>query len=278
MPGAEASVIKDSVVAPQMDRSLAASANAPLAPDFRSDPLLDHHVKYFVRVFNISRMGFSVDHPFFRAWRNGNNIPACPPDKPYVEVARFPDIVIEKFVQSESGEVRSRGERGERIAMDIINPANLGIDQEQVLSPEAELFSGAGTCDLSKRGVFFISGHDTPTPEEIAKAKARMEKFYRVLITQARELNRSGHATSIGVEMHVAADYFKIHESWHTVAELAETCPNCGQDAPKDVPFHVIAGGLICVRDWQKAVAAGVKTKADVPEDRRWWSEKPKEK
>lgn len=259
-----------------LSRSLARSASAEsgLGVDFSAGrTIFERPADYYVRIFNISQQAFPVNQPLFK----NRTLPACPTGEPYIEVACFPNIVVERFVAADTGQIHPNEYAGERVAMDLISPSNPGIDMDTVLSADA-LSSGGSSTDLIKRGLFFIRGYDTPTDEDLKRARSRMEKWYRQLIAEANQLSRIGKQNDITAEMHLAGDYFKIKDGWHTVAERPETCANCGDDVKPGVAYHRTAEGMICVRDWQRTVAAGIKTKKEVPEDLRWWTEDSKGK
>lgn len=241
----------------------------PKLVDFRQDPNLNRAPDYELHVFNISRRSYQVRRP--------PNFPlvtfaACPPDKPYIEVARVPNIVNSRWVDSDSGEVRSRGEMGERFVTDLLNPSNVGIDIWGDVVAELSWIDG-GSDDLTRRGVFWTR-NAVPTAEELARSKEKMEKHYKALLLQADELVRAGQTALLNPEHHYAADYFKAKASWHTVVDIPNLCPACGENIPEGAAFHRNLLGSTCVIDWKRTVAAGVKTPAEVPPELRWWREK----
>ena len=267
----DAKVLTDSPRKRQLDRSMAqgAASESGITNDFNTDMAFERTAKYFVYVFNIARRTFDVDRPLFKR----RTLLACPEGQACIGVAKFPDVVVEKFVAAETGQIHTREYRGERVAMDLICPSNTGIDMDALLSEESLSMGGAST-DLIRRGLFF-SLNEVPTESEIAKARTRMEKFYRSLIVVAETKARAGKLNDITEEEHAAADYFQLDAAWHIVAKTPSFCENCGEQIKPGVAFHNSAFGL-CVRDWRRTVDSGVKTKADVPEDKRWWSAKEK--
>ena len=107
----------DTPVATNMQRSLMTSGNSPLMPNLMSGvTMFERPVEYYVHVFNISRQSFPVNQPLFK----GRVLPACPADKPYIEVARFPNVVEEKVVQADTGQITKIEYAGEHVAMDLI--------------------------------------------------------------------------------------------------------------------------------------------------------------
>ena len=147
---------------------------------------------------------------------------------------------------------------------------------DAVIDPSV-LAAGGSTTDLIKRGLFYIRGYDIPTEEDLRKARARMEKWYRQCIADAQALARVGKQNEITAEMHLAADHFKVRESWHAVLEAPGSCPNCGADIKPGIAFHSTSEGKICVIDWKRTVEAGAKTLQQVPESLKWWGSNAKE-
>jgi hypothetical protein len=233
--------------------------------NFTLDTTLQQTPQYWINIYNIAHRSFER--------RLGNHIPclkmrACPEGERYVHVAKIPHPFIEKWHDPDNGEIRTRGTPGERIAMDIVNPANTGIDLDAALSEDQSWMDG-GTDDYSRRGLFF-SRNDPPTDDEVKKAYARMEKFYRAKLQQARVLAQQGRHLDITDEHHAAADYFQERASWHTIAEVPSVCNNCGEDMKAGAAYHVNSAGVLCVSDWRRAVESGVKKYDEVPEEKRW--------
>jgi hypothetical protein len=235
--------------------------------DFRGDANVDRPADYYLYIYNIAQKKFTVHRP--------PNFPSitfagCPSGQPYALVGRVPNVVNEKWIDGVSGEVRVRGIQGERFATDLLNPSNTGIDIWGEVPDEMSWIDG-GTDDLTRRGLFWTR-NSVPTPDELNRARAKMETHYKKLLQQADQLY-SDPATrrEIAPEHHIAAEYFKVRAQWHIIAEVPAVCPNCGETTKPGVPFHVNSIGVVCVQPtaeaWKRAVQAGVKTKADVPDE-----------
>lgn len=287
----DAVIEKDSAIAPMLARTMTQGENMKHVKlvDFRGDANANRPPDYFMYIYNISPRSFEIPRP--------PNFPmirlaACPtneeeanslkcPENELVrkegkiiarKVARIQNIVNEKWTDADSGEVRVRGIQGERFAMDLLNPSNLGIDMwQEITDPGRSWLDNEGSDDMTRRGLFWTL-NDPPTAEEIAKAKGRLEKHYRNLLRQADEYERDPQTRRlIGYEHHMAADYFHIRSTWHTVAELEILCEQCGDPLPRaGVAYHRNTMGVICVLDWKKAVEAGAKTMAEVPDSKKW--------
>lgn len=225
---------------------------------FRGNPNLVRPADYFIYIFNTGAMKHVVDRPpmFLKV-----NIPACNKGERYRIAFKLPNICHQTWPDPDTGTPRVHSEYGERVAMDMINPNNLGVDQDAEIDPSTVFSAGN---DLSVFGVFW-SRNETPTEEELQKAEARRDKYYRRLITTAREKARLGKHVDITDIEHMAAEHFRLNESWHTVVEAPIDCPNCGEQIKAGVAYHKNSMDLICVLDWDRAIAAGAKKESDRP-------------
>jgi len=260
------------------ERMLDANQSLKVASIIASDPSYNRPPDYWINIFNISQVempgepGISfvrhrpTDFPTLRIRR-------CPPGQPWVLALRVGNIVHYKIPAPDTGQVNFASIDGERWATDLINPANLGRSMwtNQDNSDMDQMHGGSD--DLSRRGVFW-SLKVEPTAEELAKARARMEKHYRQEVQKAEDLARAGKISEIGSEAHAAADYFRESYGWHVKTSVLDSCPNCGEPIKSGIAYHQSPLGL-CVLDWKRTVAAGVRTKADVPEDQKWWADEP---
>ena len=97
--------------------------------------------------------------------------------------------------------------------MDLINPDNFGLDQNQDIKNS----TSDGTRNLGAKGVFW-SLKNPPGKLEVRLAKKRMEMRYKWLLEQAHTvqvtLPRSLKDT-ITPEHHAAADYMGGTYIWH---------------------------------------------------------------
>jgi hypothetical protein len=257
-------------------RSMEMTRNAQLkdyGPDY-IDPSQMRKPEYFVYIYSV------VDpRPAGKKL-----IRALPPLVPVLEIAELKPGEQYTLVTTIGHPVmqpcmKENGDRyveyhdARRIAMDIVNPDNLSLNQDAKVDP-ARLYSEGN--DYGKLGVFW-SLHNPPLAEEVEKAIARKEAYYRSRLDQARLVESSDPKALyayITTTDHIAADYFGEQHSWHQKRVKKEACPNCGEEINPGAKFHVsqAMGGIICVLDWRAAVNAGVKKLRDVPEDKRWES------
>lgn len=235
-----------------------------------TDPDANRPPDYFVNIFSINPMEHvryrPPDFPIIR-------LKACPKGKPYELVFRIPNVVRSKWQSPETGEILTKGDYGERWATDLLNPGNLSFDpwQNTEGTPMDQVFGGSE--DLIRRGVFWTRSAE-PSAEDLQRARTRMERHFKAEVAKADQLARTPESMKdISAEMHVAAEYLGISSAWHTVTVVPEPCPNCGEPVKRGVAYHASLTGSVCVIDWQRTVEAGIKSKADVPESKRWWKE-----
>jgi hypothetical protein len=239
-------------------------------PDY-VDPMQFRKPEYSVYVYSV------VDpRPIGKKLRR-----ALPPLVPEMEIAELKPGETYTLVTTISHPVnqplmRENGERyldshdARRLAMDLVNPDNLSLDQDKKIDP-TKLYSEGN--DFGKLGVFW-SLHNPPKDEEIAKAIARKEDFYRARLDQARVIETSDPKALynyISTTDHVAADYFGEEFSWHRKSTKPEVCPNCGEAIKPGAAYHKMDDGTLCINDWKRTVAAGVRQRNQVPIEKRWW-------
>jgi hypothetical protein len=158
--------------------------------------------------------------------------------------------------------------------MDILNPDNLGLDQDAVILNPTSIGN-----NLGEKGVFW-SLNEVPTHEELQKAQKRMEEYYRRLVDKANTTQAAepGKLPDILTPEHLAAaayleENFGMQFVWHTRMARLEDCAICGEKAKAGVAFHRTDDGGVCVRDWARAVKAGARTRAqafEATEDPQW--------
>ena len=256
-------------VAQQMMAGMMNKANGLI--DLRVDPLTVREPKYHVYVFTVAPRSFVVRQPPLLC---KVDIPAKRPEEKYRKVCSFPDIVLQSRQDPNSdGQLEIRTFYGENVAMSLCNPGNTTLDQDQEFRPD-DIMQGE---NLTKWGVFW-SLNKVPTDAEVARATERLEKNLRALIDEAESLHAQGpnFRPFIHENHHIAAKYFAYQGPWNTVVSVPVECPNCGDKIRKGAAFHRTEDGVVCVIDWKRTVAAGVKSKKEVPEELRWWEdEKP---
>jgi hypothetical protein len=262
MPNIDASVDPHSDLAVSMSKSMMRSENQMRS--FNVDANFTRPPDYFIYIFNVSPKTFVVERPPLMP---RVQIPGVESGQRYRLACKLPNILNQTWQDADTAQPRVHGFHGEQVAGDIINSANLTGDQWKDI--ENQLGQGV---DLSKWGVFW-SLKEKPTEEELSKAKARLEKNYRALLQEADDFARAGQYARIMPDHHLAASHFKYRAAWNAQVEVPETCPACGGGMKKGSVVHGGVDGCGAVLDWEKAVEYGQKSKADVPESKRWWKE-----
>lgn len=223
------------------------------------DPGAFRTPKYFVYLYSISQEEFERRMP--------PHLPrlilkACPADQEYVQVAKIAEPFEQADRDIDTGEVRMRFHDAKKIAQDIVCPDAPNMDA----AVPAEVMS-SGT-DLRAKGLFW-SLNNPPTAAEVAKAKTRLENYYRSLLERATALeytNPKELNERLNKDYHLAADYFGEEYSWHKVRVKKITpaakveCPFCGEQIKSGVAFHGV-GDELCILDWERAFAAGKVSK-----------------
>ncbi len=244
------------------------------------DPRIDRNMirppERYIHVFTTSRRSFVIDRA--PLWVK-LHLRGCPEGERYAAVAHIPDPLQQSVHNTENGKRRAEAHDGMRVAIDLINPNNPTNNPDWDPSPEMAAFFGLSKgCDLFAQGLF-LSLNETPTEAEIVKAEERRNRRFRKLIAHADALEKTNRkelqeflAGEDGTDLRLALDFYHEIREYHRPMQASVICPNCGEQIKKGVAFHKNDSlGVICVLDWQKAVAAGVKTKSDVPEEFRWF-------
>jgi len=193
----------------KMSECLERMSNLSFRYDFAHFELIPVEPKDKVWIYNVSRMQHEiVGHPILSAV----TFPAAKEDEDYAVVTSIPRIMRYPKPNIESGEMDIVFEDGRRIAMDLINPDNRGLDQKQ----EIQNRTSVGR-DLGDKGVFW-SLKNPPGKLEVRLAKKRMEMWYKRLLEQARTLQITDPRRlkdTITPEHHAAADYMGGTYIWH---------------------------------------------------------------
>jgi len=164
---------------------------------------------YKVWIYNVSRQSFTVVHPVLRTV----TVPANTTRKKYVLFTSLPNVVQMPQANIDTDEITAKPMRGERLAMDLINPDNLGLDQDA----EIRWRTSIGR-NLGEMGVFW-SLSNPPKASEVAAAVKRMEGYYKRLLEQAEALEKVSiereFQNIVTPAHHAAAEHFKITNKWH---------------------------------------------------------------
>jgi len=224
-----------------------------------ADYMLNRPADFHVYIYNIAKLEYKVSRlPLIKEMV----IPARKENEKYAVVTSLPSPFKFPKGNIDSNDIDIVIIDGRRMAMDIINPDNLTLDQDAVITSSFSVGQ-----NLGKLGVFW-SVNNPPTEAEIAAATRRMEKHYRELLSDARAVETSNPQALPAVitpTLHAACEYFHETTNWHKKEVHLEPCPRCGMPANAGAPFHPLEGGGFCingVEGWKKAVAAGVRSRA----------------
>jgi RNA polymerase subunit RPABC4/transcription elongation factor Spt4 len=238
------------------------------------DANLMRPVEYHIFMFNVGVKSHEIRKPPLFPYVL---VPGVGPGERYHLAFKIPNICNQGWADPDNGSIRHHGDDGRRVAMDMINPLNPGIDQDWQIDSKSLARATSIGDDLSQWGLFW-SLNETPTEVEIGKAIARMEKFYRRLIAEANGIVQSGRYDRQGQdrlnEHHfLAADHFGYKSSWNTLVETPAGCPNCGEPIKAGIAYHKNSMDMVCIIDPERARKAGLKVPViDEPEE----SPKPK--
>jgi hypothetical protein len=186
-----------------------------------------------VYLYNISPMTYEKEHPIFKFVV----IPKCSIGKPYKLAFSLPEVMVLTDYKIDVYETDYIYQDGKRVAMDIVNPDNFGLDQN--VRTSYRYLHSIGN-DLGVRGVFW-SMHNPPTEEELESVKQRYRKHCKSLLelaaaktllfgetvqryvdkryTREEAYKAAIMELNITPEHHAAADYLRIKTQWHPVLE-----------------------------------------------------------
>jgi hypothetical protein len=187
--------------------------------EYQPNPLNQFAPKYKVYIFNIGPMKHEVPKGSWGTFK----IPACEPGQRYSRPLILPSIFRSSYMDAASLAMKTDDIEGKHVAQDIVNPF-LGGDWSE-------------GQDLTEKGVFWTM-NETPTEEELATAKAKMEAFFRKLLVAATEIETSGRINAITPTMRLAATYFKEDRKWNPIFQKIDTCPVCGDPLRENAVKH----------------------------------------
>lgn len=227
-----------------------------------SNYLLNRNPEYYVYIYNISESTFKVSRsPIIQQMTIGGRKRG----ERYTLVTKLPQPMLTPKVSIDSDELDITAMDTRRFVTDLLNPDNLGIDQDAVIDSKSITAQGN---NLGAKGVFW-SLNNPPLKEEVDRAYARMEAYYNRLIEETKAVEVSSPASLqsfLGPEHHAAVDYFGIETSWHGKRSRPMDCPNCGERIKEGAAFHKTDEGVFCILDWSRAIKAGIRTKAQAAE------------
>jgi hypothetical protein len=193
-----------------------------------------------VWIYNVSRMEHRADHPLLR----NVCIPANTTRKRYTLYTSLPYVVVETQHNIDANETYGLPSWGKRLAMDLINPDNLGLDQ----TAEIKYSTGIGR-NLGEKGVFW-SLNNPPLKAEVDAAVERMEMRYKMLLEKAAvQLTEGIHSFNDLVKMYVAK--IKRHYPKMKMAQVRMDARKQAQEQFQITPeHHAAADHYKLITDW----------------------------
>ena len=167
------------------------SSNPPFDPSLENlNWLFKHQGKVKVWIYNISHQEYHLGNGIVKSL----TVPACPEDAEYTVVTSLPAVMIQPKDNVDNNCIDYVLFDGRRIAMDLIDPANMGIDQDSDWSWARRMSTG---CNFSMKGVFF-STHNPPLKKELKAAHKRLKKYYPDLMDKANIVRVTAAAPTLG--------------------------------------------------------------------------------
>lgn len=235
---------------------------------------VDLSPRYHCYLFNISKYGQSIPKGARSYLLNGIGS-----ESPAIEVeidgqlklvqyeigAVIASTVVDTYIDMESKR-RIETQDGEEVARDVLFPA---------IGPNCD------NNDLTKWGCGYFKRvpgqHPIPTEAELRPIVEAYDNNMREWLRDADQLATSGQLAMINPIHRRAAAHFQAKRPWNQVVQHPVACPNCGSEIPPGSKFHTLQGtSLLCiigVEGWKAVVNAGIKSKAEVPDEMRWWTE-----
>ena len=249
---------------------------------------------YYIYLYNLSEVNmgdgtsFLVSRPPLIRMFKIKSKPKTPGVR-YLLATRLPQPMSVPKGNVDSNEVDIVPQDARRFAMDIINPDNWGIRQDAHIANPSSIGN-----DLGKKGVFWsyngpgattdaygekrkyiiVDGQrlevfETPQEDELKQAEERLSAFYKYKLEEADAMAISKPAdlgTFLTPEHHAACDHFGEDRSWHGKRQKTDFCVICGEKMRAGAAFHKTEEGILCVNDWDRAIKAGAKTRAQAYE------------
>jgi len=237
---------------------------------------------YFVHLWSVSKRPLRTEHALLGVVE----VFPLEPGQRYRRVGipipdPFPQRVEDVFGTGRDPFDYHRGNAGaKRIAQDVCDPTNPTLDQNiQDYGKMDSYFAVQNGTNFANHGVFW-SLNNPPVEEEIIRAEKRRDARMRWTIQQMDRIQNEdpknatrlmGAAGFDDMDVRIALDHFGEERPYHRKFIPMAACPNCATQVPQTAAFHFLPNGACCVIDWKRTVDSGIKTKDDVPVEKRWW-------
>jgi hypothetical protein len=196
----------DNLCNQELSDGLMRMGNPPLDPSLEHLRwVYEHQGKMKVWIYNVSPREYVLGNSLVKRLP----VPACE-NAEYAVVTSLPAVFIHSKEDINTNAMDYLIYDGRRVAMDLINPSNLGTDQD--VDTNAFRWASAVGNDFSKKGVFF-STHNPPLKKELKAAHKRLKNYYTNLIEQAEvirltQLRATAPALGVTVGEIVAAQQY----------------------------------------------------------------------
>lgn len=144
-----------------------------------------------VWIYNISELEYTLSNGLIPKLK----IRGCKPEERYVVATSLPEVFREPVHNVDTDTVEFRHRDGRRVAQDLINPQNLGFNQDFDIADTSTLATGS---NYNQRGVFW-SRHNPPLKSELEAAHARLKKYYESVVEIANIERISAAAKRLNV-------------------------------------------------------------------------------
>ena len=208
-----------------------------------------------------------------KAWLKDDN------DKrqPFRLITSFPQPILFQKANFDTNELDFVEQDVRKFVVDLISPDMSGSISLNEAVDVNQAFSQGN--DLSRSGLFF-DYQEVPSKAELDKAYARLEKYYKALLEQARTLGLTDKPQfesklRENPDYVFAADWSGDEFEWHKKSVRAVVCDHCGERKTTKKPFHRTTDGYLCVEPsqdaWKQAYNVGLVQKDRIPETFIWW-------
>lgn len=203
--------------------------------------------QYSLFIFNVGPISYTKGNSVRKGSAGNYEIEACEKDKPFSRPCIIPSIVTDTYMVE--NQMLTHAVTGEFMCRDIVHPflaAGDGLESWSI---------GQNLDDL---GIFWTR-NNPPTNDELAEARAKLEKSFRLLLAEANVIEAQGRLLDITPLMRHAADYFHEDRSWNKIYRKTAECPACGAPTKEGTAVHTCGAVL----DWTMAIKFGLKTLKD---------------
>jgi hypothetical protein len=154
--------------------------------------------------------------------------------------------------------------KGDAYSLLVLTPRadviDLGDNHHFPLRISAREIAEDITQDLCDHGIFVCAG-ELPSEEELKRARARRDSWYKQLVAEADEMWARGHSYREISDMHRrAALAMGLEREWAYVPQRQMDCPACGEKVKPGVALCKHCGAIL---DAERAARFGLGKSRD---------------